>query len=94
VLVSLGTAGHLPVIKSGPFGDAAALIREAWAAFGLRWQAEAAHTAAEGAGEEETGLVEAETVAEVTVVATTPPPQPTPARPGPAELKPQNLSLF
>jgi hypothetical protein len=93
-LVSLGTAGQLPVIKSGVFGEAAALINEAWAAFGLRWQTEAARTAAEGASQEEAGREEAEIVAEVTVVATTPRPQPTPARPGPAEPKSQNLSLF
>lgn len=93
-LVSLGVAGQLPFSKSGLFGDVAALISEAWAAFGLRWQIEAAHAAAEGAGEEEAGMAEAETIAEVTVVEATPRPQPTPARPGPAEPRPQNLSLF
>jgi hypothetical protein len=93
-LVSLGVAGQLPFSKGGLFGDAAALINEAWVAFGLRWQTEAVRTAAEGAGQEEAGMAEAETVAEVTVVATTPRPQPTPARPTPAEPKPQNLSLF
>ena len=88
VLVSLGLAGQLPVMQSGLFGNAAALINEAWAAFGLRWQTEVAR-AARTAGEEEAGMEAAETVAEVTVVATTSHPQPTPAEP-----KPQNLSLF
>jgi hypothetical protein len=89
VLVSLGTIGHLPVTKSGLFGDAATLIREAWAAFSLRWQAEGVRAAAEGAGEEEEGLQEATTVTEVAVVETPPNPRPTPAAP-----RPQNLSLF
>ena len=38
ILVSLGIAGQPPIIKTGTFGDAPALINEAWTAFGVRAQ--------------------------------------------------------
>ena len=38
VLVSVGVAEQLPVIKTGVFGDVSALIQEAWTAFGVRAQ--------------------------------------------------------
>ena len=86
ILVSVGVAEQLPVIKTGMFGDVPALINEAWTAFGVR--AQVAEVASEG-----------ETVAEEQVVATAntgddePAPTPTPNLSAP---KPQakNLSLF
>lgn len=86
-LVSLGMAGQLPVSKSGLFGDAAAIINEAWAAFGLRWQMAAAESAQMAIDEDETGADESETIAEAAVVQAT-------SLPAPAASRPQNLSLF
>jgi hypothetical protein len=86
VLVSVGLAEQMPIIKTGVFSDVPALINEAWTAFGVRAQtAEIAQ--------------EAEPVTEEKVVATAeiendePEPQPQPQR---ATPKPQaaNLSLF
>lgn len=85
-LISVGVAEQLPVIKTGMFGDAPALINEAWPAFGV--QAQVAQAAAEGG-----------TAAEEQVVATAsteadepaPPPQPHLSTPKPQA---KNLSLF
>ena len=83
-LISVGVAGQLPVIKTGVFGDALALIHEAWTAFGVR--AQAAEAAAEG-----------ETVTEEQLIATANTdnngPIPT-AQPSLTAPKPKNLSLF
>jgi hypothetical protein len=55
--VSVGVTGQPPVTRTGPFGQVAALIDEAWTAFGVQAQAAAAHSAetvgpaAEGTGE-------------------------------------------
>ena len=35
-LVSVGVADQMPVIKTGPFGNIAGLIDEAWTAFGVQ----------------------------------------------------------
>ena len=61
LLLSLGTAGRPPVTRSGTLADVAALIHEAWTAFGLK---------VELADQRD----ETETVAEVDVVADEPPP--------------------
>ncbi len=37
-LISVGIAEYLPVIKTGVFGEIAALINEAWTAFSVRAQ--------------------------------------------------------
>jgi hypothetical protein len=44
--VSVGVTGQAPVSKTGTFGQMAALIDQAWTAFGVQAQA----TAAQGAG--------------------------------------------
>ncbi|MFQ5401739.1 MAG: hypothetical protein ACE5E7_19350 [Anaerolineae bacterium] len=85
-LVSVGVAEQLPVIKTGVFDNIAALINEAWTAFGVR--AQVAEVASEG-----------KTVAEEQVVATANTDGDEPATTSPPNLsapKPQakNLSLF
>ncbi|HID54722.1 MAG TPA: hypothetical protein EYP41_22135 [Anaerolineae bacterium] len=85
-LISVGVAGQLPVTRSGVFGDALALIHEAWTAFGARAQAAAATT-------------ESDTITEEQVVATAAAGADEPAPMSSATLstpKPQakNLSLF
>jgi hypothetical protein len=86
VLVSVGLAEQMPVLRTGTFGDVPALINEAWTAFGVRAQtAEVAE--------------KAEAVSKETVVATAeiesdePEPQSQPQQTAP---RPQaaNLSLF
>ncbi|MCI0399012.1 MAG: hypothetical protein L0332_13630 [Chloroflexi bacterium] len=85
ILVSAGVAGQLPVIKTGMFGEIATLINEAWLAFGLHQQFQAAR--AESETKPDGG--ESEVIAEAAVVEATA--QPQPARPTP---RPQALSLF
>jgi hypothetical protein len=85
VLVSVGVAEQLPVIKTGVFGNMPALIHEAWTAFGVRAQVAEAS--------------EAETVVEEQVgdTANTGHDEPAPtAPPSQSTPKPQakNLSLF
>jgi hypothetical protein len=86
VLISVGVAEQLPVIKTGEFGDIPALIYEAWNAFSIR--AQVSEAAQEG-----------ETVAEEQVLATVNTDDDEPAPTPPSSLstpKPsaQNLSLF
>jgi hypothetical protein len=38
ILVSLGVAGQLPIIKTGALADLPALTHQAWTAFGVRAQ--------------------------------------------------------
>lgn len=84
-LISVGVAEQLPVIKSGIFGDATALIHEAWTAFGVRAQVEVA-------------ALDAETIVEEEIVATADidDEDQVSMRPTPSPPKPQakNLSLF
>ena len=84
-LISVGVAKQLPVIKSGIFGDATALIHEAWTAFGVRAQVEEV-------------ALDAETVVEEEIVATADidDEEPVSMRSNPSPPKPQakNLSLF
>ncbi len=83
-LISVGVAEQLPIIRSGAFGDAAALIHEAWTAFGVQAQVAAATS-------------EVETVAEEQVIATADMDnEPAPTTPTLSPPKPQakNLSLF
>jgi len=35
-LISVGVAGQMPISRGGAFGDVAALIHEAWTAFGVQ----------------------------------------------------------
>ena len=84
-LVSVGVAEQLPVIKTGVFDNVAALINEAWTAFGVRAQAATATT-------------ESNPITEEQIVATAstgdepaPTPQPDLSAPKPPA---QNLSLF
>lgn len=68
VLVSVGTAGNLPVIKTGTFGQVPALINAAWTALSVQ-----AQLAAQSAGRETemlgTELVGEEQVASQPAVA-------------------------
>ena len=45
-LVSVGVTGQPPVAKTGTFGQMAALISQAWTAFGVQTQVTAAQSAA------------------------------------------------
>jgi hypothetical protein len=84
-LVSLGIAGQVPIIKTGVFGNVLILINEAWIAFGVQAQLEAARVQ--------------DVITEEQVVATAatgddelvPTPQPQPTAPKPQA---KNLSLF
>ena len=86
VLVSVGLAEQMPVIRTGTFGTVPALINEAWTAFGVRAQT------AEIAGEVEP-VTEEKVVATAEIQSDEPAPPPEPQRTTP---KPQatNLSLF
>ena len=84
LLISVGVAGQMPVIKSGTFGNMSALIHEAWTAFGVR--AQAAEAAAEG-----------ETIAEEQLIAmaNTDDDEPLPTtQPSLSPPRPKNLALF
>ncbi len=84
-LVSVGVAEQLPVIKTGVFGNVAALINEAWTAFGVRAQAA-------------TAMTESDLIIEEQVVATASTDDEPAATPQPVLSAPkppaQNLSLF
>lgn len=90
-LISVGVVEQIPVIRTGMFGEAPALIHAAWTAFGVRAQltetAAAEEAAAAAAAVEEQLLATADTEADALV---SPPPPPLSAP------KPQakNLSLF
>ncbi len=86
-LISVGVAEQMPVIRTGMFGDAPALIHEAWTAFGVRAQVTETVTAGEAVAEEQL-LATADTTADEPA----PPPPPPPL----SAPKPQakNLSLF
>ena len=85
VLVSVGAAEQLPVLKTGRFGELSHLIDEAWTAFGLRAQVAAA-------------MPESKIVAEEQVVATadtSDEPAPTlPLTLSTPQPQAKNLSLF
>lgn len=90
-LISVGVAEQIPVIRTGMFGDAPALIHEAWTAFGVRAQvtetATAGEAAAAAAAAEEQLLATADTEADEPAPPLAPPlsaPQP----------QAKNLSLF
>jgi hypothetical protein len=92
VLVSLGLTGQPPIIRTGTFADALALIHTAWAAFGVRAQvaAPAGGIALSEKTAEVMVAVEAANEHEPHAGAAPPPPDiPPPSRP-----QPQNLSLF
>ena len=95
LLLSVGVAEQLPVVKTGPFANLISLIEEAWTALGVRAQV------AEAAVEEET-IAEEQTTAPDTVATNvttadtdnleTSPPAPNPlSAPQP---RAKNLSLF
>jgi len=95
LLLSVGVAEQLPVVKTGPFDNLISLIEEAWTALGVRAQV------AEAAVEEET-IAEEQTTAPDTVatnVTTAEPDYHEASPPAPNLLsapQPQakNLSLF
>lgn len=97
-LMSVGVTGQPPVTQTGPFGQVAALIDQAWTAFGVQAQvaavqgAGAAGPAAKPAGEmTDTPALKADaaSVAEAVVAPvpgvqeTTPPPHPPAPKPQP-----------
>lgn len=89
VMVSVGTPGHLPVIKTGLFGELAALIDAAWTELGVRTQV------AEGVADKT--MVEAQVVATATVTTANiedDEPTTTSRQPTPPKSQAQNLSLF
>jgi len=91
LLLSVGVAEQLPVVKTGSFANLMSLIEEAWTAFGVRAQVV-------GAAVEEETIAEGQTAAP-DIVATadidnheTPPPSANPlSAPQP---RAKNLSLF
>jgi hypothetical protein len=85
-LVSVGTARHVPAFASGKLEEVAGLIRQAWFAYGVQFEARQSTPGADA--------VVAETVAEAAVVdeaSSNPPAQPQSTK---AQPRPQNLSLF
>ncbi len=72
-LISVGVAEQMPVIKTGMFGDAPALIQAAWTAFGVRAQLTETVTAGEAAAEEQL-LATADTEADEPAPPPPPPP--------------------
>jgi hypothetical protein len=98
-LVSIGSDGRSPVFRQGVLADVAALIDEAWTAYGVREELLAAQARAALAGASETG--EAETIATAVVASgdgnneAGPALSPAPAvKALPQPPKPKNLSLF
>jgi hypothetical protein len=98
-LVSIGSDGQSPVFRQGVLADVAALIDEAWTAFGVREELLAAQAQAALAGASETAG--AETIATAAVGsddASSEAGQPLPPAPTvkavPLPPKPKNLSLF
>lgn len=94
-LVSVGVAEQMPVIRTGPFGNIATLIEEAWTAFGVQAEVtQAAQKAKEEAVKAVGTAVAPEIVAEASTETEPGPPaaetKPKPAAPRPAG----NLSLF
>ncbi len=95
LLLSVGVAEQLPVVKTGAFASLVLLIEEAWTALGVRAQVA-------GAAVEEEPIAEEQTIApdtEATNVTTadidnheTPPPAPNPLSAPQPQAK--NLSLF
>jgi hypothetical protein len=98
-LVSIGSDGQSPVFRQGVLADVAALIDEAWTAYGVREELLAAQARAALAGASETG--EAETIATAAVgsddagseAGQSLPPAPA-VKAVPQPPKPKNLSLF
>ena len=91
LLLSVGVAEQLPVVKTGAFANLVSLIEEAWTALGVRAQVA-------GAAIEEETITEEQTVASDTV-ATAEPDYHEASPPAPNSLsapQPQakNLSLF
>ena len=91
LLLSVGVAEQLPVVKTGAFANLVSLIEEAWTALGVRAQVA-------GAAIEEETITEEQTVASDTVATAEPdyheasPPAPNSlSAPQPQE---KNLSLF
>ena len=91
VMISVGVAKQMPVIKSGTFGEMLTLIDEAWTAFGVR--TEAARSEVETVMEEHVVATAPSTDSEqaVTDDVSEPTPLPNPPKPKPAA---KNLSLF
>jgi hypothetical protein len=91
LLLSVGVAEQLPVVKTGPYANLISLIEEAWTALGVRAQVA-------GAAIEEETIAEEQTVASDTVATAEPdnheasPPSPNPLSVPPPQAP--NLSLF
>lgn len=95
LLLSVGVAEQLPVVKTGPFANLVSLIEEAWTALGVRAQVA-------GAAIEEETIAEEQTAAPNTVATNvttadidnheTSPPAPNPLSAPQPQAK--NLSLF
>lgn len=101
VLVSIGVANQIPVLKTGVLGNLTELVDEGWKAFGV--QVEAANAAAKAQEVVETEkkaetavapelIAEVEIEVEETDVAEAM--EPTPVRPALAPKPASNLSLF
>ncbi len=87
LLITLGVAEQMPVSKTGMLSDVAALIDEAWTAFGV-WAQVAAATA-----EDETVVAE-QLIATAEIDASEPVPTVSPPTPLPPKPQARNLSLF
>lgn len=90
-LISVGVAEQIPVIRTGMFGDAPALIHEAWTAFGVR--AQVTETAAAEEAAAAAAVVEEQLLATADTEADEPAPSPPPTLSVP-QPQAKNLSLF
>jgi hypothetical protein len=88
LLLSVGVAEQLPVVKTGPFANLMSLIEEAWTALSVRAQVA-------GAAIEEETIAEEQTAAPDTVAMDSPEtPPPPPNSLSAPQPQAKNLSLF
>ena len=91
LLLSVGVAEQLPVVKTGPFANIMFLIEGAWTALGVRAQMAGAAIEEETIAEEQTAAPDSVATADIDNHET-PPPAPNPlSAPQP---RAKNLSLF
>lgn len=91
LLLSVGMAEQLPVVKTGVFTNLMSLIEEAWTALGVRKQVEGSAIEEETIAEEETSISDTVATAD-TDNHETQPPSPNPRSATQPQAK--NLSLF
>lgn len=91
LLLSVGVAEQLPVVKTGAFANLVSLIEEAWTALGVRSQVAGAAVEEETIAEEQTAVSDTVATADIDNHETSPPAPNPLSTPQPQA---QNLSLF